>query len=168
MCLTWMSCDCRVVSRCWWSSGWTRTRTMADKETSWHRHRWVWWGRGRERRREKEIHVPYSRKLSREKTFVVLWLFANVVSTKFGAYHPLARQKQAICKSFLCKNRIFHQFTKVFCYMVYKVYRLGQLLVMHIQFNIHLLTVSPCNTALYSISCQHPPADSFTHVTQHY
>ena len=79
-----------------------------------------------------------------------------------GTYRPLARQKQAICKSFLCENRIFHQFTKVFCYMVYKVYRLGQLLVMYIQFNIHLLTVSPCNTALYSISCQRSPADSFT------
>ena len=32
-------------------------------------------------------YLPYSRKLSREKTFVnftVLWLFAKVFSTKFG------------------------------------------------------------------------------------
>ena len=31
----------------------------------------------------------------------------------FGAWHPLARHKWAICKSFLRKNRIFHQFVKV-------------------------------------------------------
>ena len=40
--------------------------------------------------------VPYSGKLSREKTFanfVVLWLYANVFSTKFGAWCPLVRQK---------------------------------------------------------------------------
>ena len=42
--LVWLSSDSPVVSRCWWSSGWTRTHTMVDKETSWHRHRWVWYG----------------------------------------------------------------------------------------------------------------------------
>ena len=58
--------------------------------------------------------VPYSGKLSREKTFVnfaVLWLFAQVFSAKFGS---MAQQKQTICESFLCENRIFHQFAKVF------------------------------------------------------
>ena len=59
----------------------------------------------------------YSRKLSREKTstnFAVLWLFAKISPQNFGAWCPLARQKRAIRKSFLCKNIIFHQFTKVF------------------------------------------------------
>ena len=54
--------------------------------------------------------VPYSGKLSREKTFVnfvVLWLYVNVFSTKFGAWCPLARQKRAMRKSFICENRIF-------------------------------------------------------------
>ena len=52
-------------------------------------------------------HVPYSGKLSKKKTFanfVVLWLYAKVFSAKFGAWHLLARQKQAIHES---KNRIF-------------------------------------------------------------
>ena len=59
----------------------------------------------------------YSRKLSREKTstnFAVLWLFAKISPQNFGAWCPLAWQKQTTRKSFLCKNRIFHQFTKVF------------------------------------------------------
>ena len=43
----------------------------------------------------------------REKTFAnfaVLWLYAKVFSVKFGAQHPLARQKRAICESFLREN----------------------------------------------------------------
>ena len=42
------------------------------------------------------LKLPYSRKLSREKTFAlftVLWLYAKVFSTKFWAWHPLVRQK---------------------------------------------------------------------------
>ena len=58
---------------------------------------WGWEGGGEEmkglrwqrKRRKVGCHeyLPYSRKLSREKTFVnftVLWLFAKVFSTKFG------------------------------------------------------------------------------------
>ena len=61
--------------------------------------------------------IPYSRKLLREETFAnfaVLWLFVKVISTKFGAWHPLARHRQAIHESFLCENHIFHQFANVF------------------------------------------------------
>ena len=57
--------------------------------------------------------LPYSGKLSREKTFAnfaVLWLYAKVFSMKFGAWRPLARQKRAIHESFLRENHIFHQF----------------------------------------------------------
>ena len=67
------------------------------------------------------VHVPYSEKLSRQKTFVnftVLWLFAQVFSAKFGGAAPLVLQKRAIHGSFLCENRIFHQFTKVSRYTV--------------------------------------------------
>ena len=69
--------------------------------------------------------VPYSGNLSREKTFTnftVLWLFAKVFSAKFGARHPLAQQNQAIGKSFLCENQIFHQFTKVFSLESFPLY----------------------------------------------
>ena len=37
--------------------------------------------------------IPYSGKLSREKTFAVLWLFAKVSLRNLGVWHPLARQK---------------------------------------------------------------------------
>ena len=53
--------------------------------------------------------LPYSGKLSREKTFVnfvVLWLYAKVFSTKFGTWRPLALQKRAIRETFLHKNHI--------------------------------------------------------------
>jgi len=49
----------------------------------------------------------------REKTFAnftVLWLFAKVFSAKFGTWCPLARDKQAIHKSFYC---VFYQSMKV-------------------------------------------------------
>ena len=54
--------------------------------------------------------VPYSGKLSREKTFAnfaVLLLYTKVFSVKFGPWRPLALQKRAICESFLRENRIF-------------------------------------------------------------
>jgi len=71
--------------------------------------------------------VPYSGKLSREKTFAnfaVLWLYAKVFSTKFGAWHPLAWQKWAIRESFLRENRLFTNSwkfspSKVYSYTVY-------------------------------------------------
>ena len=59
--------------------------------------------------------LPYSGKLSREKTFTnftVLWLYAKVFSVKFGAWRPLAWQKRAIRESFLCKDRIFTNLRK--------------------------------------------------------
>ena len=55
----------------------------------------------------EEIQVPYSGKLSREKTFAnftVLWLYAKVFSAKFGAWHLLAWEKRAIRKCFLREN----------------------------------------------------------------
>ena len=71
------------------------------------------------------VLVPYSSKLSREKTFVnfaVLWLYVKVFSTKFGAWCPLGLQKRAICESFLRKNHIFHQFVKVFSLESFPLY----------------------------------------------
>ena len=53
---------------------------------------------------------PYSGKLSREKTFanfVVLWLYAKLLSAKFGVWRPLVWQKRAIRESFLRENRLF-------------------------------------------------------------
>ena len=72
-------------------------------------------------------YIPYSGKLSREKTFVnfsVLWLFAKVFSVKFGPWHSLAQHKQAICGSFLRENRFFTNLQKfsplkVSCYTVH-------------------------------------------------
>ena len=63
-----------------------------------------------------KVHlIPYSEKLSREKTFAnfaVLWLYAKVFSAKFGAWRPLARQKQAICESFSAKIVFFTNLQK--------------------------------------------------------
>ena len=56
--------------------------------------------------------LSYSRKLS--QISAVLWLYAKVFSTKFGAWHPLVWQKRAIRESFLHENHTFHQFEKVF------------------------------------------------------
>ena len=53
-----------------------------------------------------DLRVPYSGKLSREKTFAnftVLWQFAKVFSAKFGAWHPLARQSEQSVKIFPVK-----------------------------------------------------------------
>ena len=63
------------------------------------------------------LYIPYSRKLSREKTFanfMFLWLFAKVFSAKFEGMSSLAQHKRAIRESFLHETRIFHQFAKVF------------------------------------------------------
>ena len=78
------------------------------------------------------IILPYSGKLSREKTFVnftVLWLFAKVFSGKLGACCPLAWQKRAIYKSFRRENCIFHQFVKVFVINKYVAASCGYIIV---------------------------------------
>ena len=59
--------------------------------------------------------VPYSGTLSREKTFAdfaVLWLFAKILSAKFGGVSILARHE----------NRIFYQFAKVFSLESFPLY----------------------------------------------
>ena len=62
------------------------------------------------------LDIPYSGKLSREKktfaNFAVLWVYTKVFSAKFGAWHSLALQKQAIRESFLCENRILTNLRK--------------------------------------------------------
>ena len=53
---------------------------------------------------ERYMYIPYSGKLSKEKTFAnfaVLWLYTKVFFVKFGSWHPFVRQKQAIRESFL-------------------------------------------------------------------
>ena len=70
-------------------------------------------------------NIPYSGKLSRKKTFVnfaILCLFVKVFCMKFGGMASLARHKRAIRESFLRKNRIFHQFTKVFSLESFSLY----------------------------------------------
>ena len=60
--------------------------------------------------------LPYSGKLLREKTFAnfaVLWQYTKVFFRKIWG-HGILWQKQAIHKSFLRENCIFHQFAKVF------------------------------------------------------
>ena len=63
-------------------------------------------------------YIPYSRKLSREKTFtnfVVVAIHKSFArELNLGMWHPLAQQKRAIRESFLRENRIFHQFMKIF------------------------------------------------------
>ena len=58
-----------------------------------------------------KIATVYSGKLSREKTFSRSSWFCGSFLHKIC---PLVGQKWGICKSFLCENRIFHQFTQVF------------------------------------------------------
>ena len=61
----------------------------------------------------------------REKTFanfVVLWLNAKVFSAKLGAWHPLARKKRAVHKSFFRENCIFHKIAKVFSLENFQLY----------------------------------------------
>ena len=65
--------------------------------------------------------LSYSRKLS--QISAVLWLYAKVFSTKFGAWHPLVWQKQAIRESFSTKIIFFTNLrkfspSKVFRYAV--------------------------------------------------
>ena len=60
----------------------------------------------------RQLHVTYihniktdtSGKLSREKTFEVLWLFAKVFLCKILGCGIFWRHKWAICESFLCEN----------------------------------------------------------------
>ena len=71
------------------------------------------------------LRLPYSRKLSREKTFAdfaVLWLFAKVFSAKFGGMASVVQHRWAICESLLYENHIFHQFTKVFSLESFPLY----------------------------------------------
>ena len=57
------------------------------------------------------MNIPKTKKLSQKFS---PW--------NLGAWHPLAQQKWAICKSFLRKNRIFHQFVKVFSLESFPLY----------------------------------------------
>ena len=51
-----------------------------------------------------------------------------------GVWHPLVRQKRAICENFLCKNCIFHQFMKVYSLESFPIYD-----NMHAQFGSRFL-----------------------------
>ena len=56
-----------------------------------------------------DIKIPYSGKLSWEKTFAnfaVLWLLAKVFSVKFGGVMFFDTTKQVIRKNFLHENLI--------------------------------------------------------------
>ena len=51
--------------------------------------------------------VYYSGKLSREKTFTVLWLFSKVFSVKFGAWRLLPQQKASNSWKFFLRKSYF-------------------------------------------------------------
>ena len=56
----------------------------------------------------KYLIIPYSRKLSREKTFAnfeILWLFASFSPQNLGAWHLLAAAASNTCETFLSKDR---------------------------------------------------------------
>ena len=67
------------------------------------------------------VEVPYSGKLSREKTFAdfaVLWLFAKVFSVKFGGMASFGAAKANNPRKFSPWKSYFHQSAKVFRYTV--------------------------------------------------
>ena len=70
-------------------------------------------------------YIPYSGKLSREKTFANFTVCGNLRKfslQNLGAWRPLARQKWVIRESFLCENHIFHQSAKVFSLESFPLY----------------------------------------------
>ena len=63
--------------------------------------------------------IPYSGKLSREKTFanfMVMWHFTKVFSAKFGAVGSFGLAKASNPRKFSPRKSIFHQFVKVFSF----------------------------------------------------
>ena len=74
-------------------------------------------------------HLPYSGKLSREKTFVnfvVLWLFAKVFSAKFLGMVSFGVAKVRNPQKFSPQRSYFHQFTKVSSlesFVLYGIYK---------------------------------------------
>ena len=92
----------------WWSTPVAKTLGILEKK-------WLIWA-WKKKDYQKLLaymcmcRILYSGRLSREKTFTnftVLWLYAKVFSAKFWAWHPLARQKWAIRRSFLCEIVFF-------------------------------------------------------------
>ena len=69
--------------------------------------------------------IPYSRKLSREKTFAdfaVLWLFAKVFSVKFGGVASFGAAKASNPQKFSPQKLYFHQSVKVFSLKSFPLY----------------------------------------------
>ena len=63
--------------------------------------------------------LPYSGKLSREKTFVnfaVLWLFVKGFSTKFGSVASFGMAKASNLLKFSPQKSHFHQVVQVFSF----------------------------------------------------
>ena len=80
-------------------------------------------------------YVPYSGKLSRERTFMnfaVVWLFVKVFSAKFGNEMFFGAAKLSNPQKFSLRKFIFHQFLKVFSlesFPLYSICRIKQLYV---------------------------------------
>ena len=69
--------------------------------------------------------IPYSRKLSREKTFanfVVLWLFAKVFFTKFGGMASVGVAKASNPQKFSLRKPYFTKFMKVFSLEIFSLH----------------------------------------------
>ena len=134
--------------------------------------------RGEEERGERTVtsaicgihvsaNIPYSGKLSREKTFAnfaVLWQFVKVFSMKFGAWCSLVRPKRAMRESFLRKNRIFHQFAKVFSFESFPLYSK----LTSLQETLNLLHTCPMwllNNNAWSQVTAYTPRHTIVHTT---
>ena len=71
------------------------------------------------------LHIPYSGKLSREKTvadFVVLWLFTKVFSAKFWGGASFGTAKASNPRKFSLRKSYFHQSVKVFSFESFPLY----------------------------------------------
>ena len=114
-------------------------------------------------------YVPYSEKLSREKTFTnfaVLWLFVRNLGTRC----PLVQQNQTIHKSFLRENRIFYQFTKVFSFESFPLYSICRIkaTVCYIWISTHVseTTTLRTNTTTSTNHTKHTNRHSISNVCQ--
>ena len=84
--------------------------------------------------------IPYSGKLSREKTFTnfaVLWLVVNVFSAKFGGVATFGTAQASNLQKISPQKSYFHQFAKVFALESFPLYSIKVR-----GWNLKLITIS--------------------------
>ena len=83
-------------------------------------------------------YVPYSGKLSRERTFMnfaVVWLFVKAFSAKFGNEMFFGTAKLSNPQKFSLRKFVFHQFVKVFSlesFLLYSICRIKSNFMLHL------------------------------------